>query len=363
MNLQKLHELSDKVKEFTQKPKFRTILFYVLLGLGLLCFVLAIVTSVPYTQTEENTETKPTVINVIRQDIEAPDKEVIVDTPLEKYEDLIADIENHVETDNILMIYTSVSLDEEYSQILTLESGVQGKNRLFSISTNDLSFTLYYIDDVNYLVLADDKNAKLYRIDTEGDYVERVSNTTKGLIESLQGLDYTNFEYAGTALVGDKDFLKLVVQNKGSDENRQKDGIEGILAIRPSIEVFETELEIEDIESVEETKKTEKTDNEKSTELMSGLTNITNFNVLTMPGKCIFYFDKNTNTLKKLYIRNTDSISTINIVDLIAISLPANVSTDKALIISEDKVGRLMLSSVFAMVSDTELNELKIRVE
>lgn len=341
--------------------EYKNRLFSILLCIGLLCFVLAVATSEQPIHNSVMEEEVPYIQDTVVSSAEI--EPAVVDTVSETNSDeieygyLFSDLGTHIDTNNTLVTYTSVPLQDEHNQPLLVMSGKQSKNQMFSVSTNNLKFSLYNLDNTLYATVENDTNAKLYKVDTtlETDaYWNMLYSDTSNLAALLNNFEYDELEYAGVAYLDNRKYVKMVAEQYKEElidtTENETDAFDSVFAIKPAIEITEVALEPEE-ETVEENSISEENAIDKFTSLDS-------FNVLTEPGHFVFYFDNTGYKLKKVYVRNENSITTISIDALYSIKLPDTVKVEQAELIEDDRLGRLMLSSIFAMVSDTELNEL-----
>lgn len=351
--------------------QYKNRLFSSLLCFGLICFLVIYSECPIYSVKEEEFIEEPIVsensisvsVNEVEENIDQNTDQNIektVNLGETYYGYLFEDFSKRIDTDNVLVTYTSIPFNGESNQSLIVEFGKQGKNQTFSVSTNKAKFALYDLEDTLYAMVENETNVKLYIVDEtvqKSSVWNSLYNDTENLVTILESTEYDELSYVDEVSISNRTYVKLVAEkfdstSENNIEDEDTDEYENIFAIKPAIELMEIPLD-EETETNQEI-----VDSLTERETFDGLVSLDSFNVLTQPGHFVFYFDNIDLKLKRLYVQNDNSITTITMENLYSIKLPEMVELDKAETIDDDRLGRLMLSSIFAMVSDTELNEL-----
>ena len=351
-----------------------------MLCIGLLCLLLAIANSeqpihntvmeqevfdsVSASESISNNQVEQTVSeNQVNEEVS------IIET---EYGYLFDHIDRYIDRSNIKLTYTSVPIQDTHNQPLIVQMIKQDNNQLFAVSTNNLKLSVYNVKNELYATIENETNAKVYKVDTTEEtdkFCKSLYNDTDALANTLLDIDYSDIKYAGLSYNDNKTYIKMVADRVKKEENVE-DGnstFDTVFAIKPAIEITEFEIDDTTVETEDIQKEVETNEENRVSQTinpqMTGLTSLDSFNVLNEPGHFVFYFDQKNNKLKRLYIRNDNSITTITIDSIYYFELPKDIDFSTAEIIDDDRFSRLMLSSIFAMVSNTELNELTKEIE
>ena len=230
-----------------------------------------------------------------------------------------------VKTDNVNITYQSkdtnngTTINVSYTQ-------VKGKGS-YSISSETVQFLLYTTGSDVYCKISNNELTNYYHL-TNANYWGKVVNNNS-LLDLLTNYEFKNLSYGGKTTIDGKECIKVVADGDAFNQ-----------------------APVVDKHAVKNTSPAD----EKVTN--NSISDVSNLNVLTQSGLFSFYFDVETKKLKRLAVKEDNSFTTIDIKPIYALTMFADVDNADIEEINEGKLGRLMLSSIFAMVSNSQLNEL-----